>query len=96
MRTVSHATYVMYRVRIFCSRGRLCQGTFTLMSGDWYKMVLCPHSGYTNCLSSTLLRQQTPFLQKERDCVGSTGSEPTENACSQGPGAHLSTNDQRV
>ena len=30
------------------------------------KMVLCPHSGYPSCLSSTLLFQQTPFLQKER------------------------------
>ena len=46
MRTISHATYVMQRVRIYCSRGRLCQGTFTLMPGDGYKMVLCPHSGY--------------------------------------------------
>ena len=80
------------------------------MPGDGYKMVLCPHSGYANCLSSTLLRQQTPFLQKERskelwvceevDCVGSTASEPTENACIQGPGAHLRARvqglDQRV
>ena len=53
-----------------------------------------------NCLSSTLLRQQTPFLQKERDCVRSTALEPTENACLQGPGAHLSARiqglDQRV
>ena len=46
VRTISHATYVMQRVRIYCSRGRLCQGTFTLMPGDGYKMVLCPHSGY--------------------------------------------------
>ena len=28
-------------------------------------MVLCPHSGYPSCLSSPLLGQQTPFLQKE-------------------------------
>ena len=71
------------------------------MPGDGYKMVLCPHSGYANCLSSTLLRQQTPFLQKERDCVDvCTASEPTENACLEGPGAHLSARvqglDQRV
>ena len=46
MRTISHATYVMQRVRLYCSRGRLCEGTFTLMPGDGYKMVLCPHSGY--------------------------------------------------
>ena len=29
-------------------------------------MVLCSHSQYPSCLSSNLLHQQMPFLQKER------------------------------
>ena len=61
-------------------------------SRAWYKMVFCPHSGYPSCLSSTLLRQQTLFLQKEqRRWLWVNSSEPTENTCTQGPGAHFST-----
>ena len=53
---------------------------------------ICPHSGYPNYLSSTLLRQQTPFLQKKRSygyakklTVGKAASELKENTCTQGP-----------
>ena len=53
---------------------------------------ICPHSGYPNYLSSTLLRQQTPFLQKKRSygyakklIVGNAASELMENTCTQGP-----------
>ena len=55
-------TFAVWRKRDFL-------GAFTLSgtsSRARYKMVLYPHSGYPSCLSSTLLRQQTPFLQKER------------------------------
>ena len=38
-----------------------------LFSGHSTKlMVLCSHSQYPSCLSSNLLHQQMPFLQKER------------------------------
>ena len=29
-----------------------------LVPGNGFKMVLCPHSGYPSCLSSTLLKMQ--------------------------------------
>ena len=47
-------------------RSHLVPGHNSLSSWARYKIVLCPNSGYPSCLSSTLLRQQMPFLQKER------------------------------
>ena len=57
-------------------------------------LCICPHSEYSNYLSSTLLRQQTPFLQKgvarsygyaNKLIVGKAASESMENTCTQGP-----------